>query len=276
MAGSIAPRGKVFWNPNIEQWRKFAIWEGYGIPPDLILALIAGESGGKAGEPGNRKTNSRDHIPKADGSTVYVERALGLMQCVPSTILWYNQEHPQNPATFEDMTGSNDRAARMQIKMGAWVYKHNIAGLKRWYPAFFQFGDVGRATENQLQLALIAYGIGMGNLKRKLDKLGAAGERLDVRSLQKAFPKWGFDTDTGKWRDRPLQSAGNKWSMYMRHRTGDSTPIGPFNPTGQPEMPPQGPLAKLKKAGLMSSPLLIGAMLMLAWVATKKYFGGDE
>ena len=230
------------WAPNIEQWRKFAIWEGRDIPADLMLAIIAAESGGIAGRLSQGTTKATE-IPKTDGSKVTFNHAMGLAQVIPSVVKGWNNAF-KDKAFFEDMTGTSERAARLQIRLGAWVYASGVRALHNWDPLAFPGASPGNATPEQLKLALIAYGIGPGapggekGLIPKLEKLKAANRPLTVEALQAAFPKWGYSTDKEAWINRPVFGALKKWNLFQTNKEPGRPGLQkPFNPLSLPDLP---------------------------------------
>lgn len=262
------------WPNQVEQWRQFAVWEGRDIPADLLLAIIAHESGGQAGLPANRPCKPGE-LPKMDGSTITVNRALGLTQCIPSVVIDYNAQNPEK-AFYEDMTGTDERAARLQIRLGARVFAANVRQLHNYDPILFAAESPGRAAPNQLQLALIAYAIGFGaqsgpggpGLKPKLDELKARGLPLNVESLARVFPTWGKSPESDVWINRPIQYAQTVWNNFYKYGTGQAGTDAPKNPLGLPDFPT---LQKAAKKIEENWPwLLVAAALALMWTKTKK------
>ena len=232
----------MVWAANIEQWRKFAIWEGKDIPADLMLAIIAAESGGIAGRL-SEATTKKAEIEKADGSKITFNHAMGLTQCIPRVVASYNKAF-KDKAFFEDMTGKTERAARLQIRMGAWVYASGVRLLHQFDPVAFPGTSPGDATPEQLKLALVAYGIGPGRpggekgLIPKLEALKARGMPLTVDALQQAFPKWGYSASKEMWINRPTFGALKKWNMYQKNKAPGRPGLTlPNNPLSLPDLP---------------------------------------
>lgn len=254
------------WHPRIEQWRRFAVWEGKDIPPDLILAIIKHESAGIAGRLSNSATKSHE-IEKADGTKITFNHAMGLTQCIPAVVAGYNKNFSEK-AYFEDMTGQTERAARLQIRLGAWVLASNVHLLHKYDPILFPGSSPGSATPEQLKLALVAYGIGFGALKPKLNQLKERGRPLTIESLQQEFPMWGYSKTQGRWINRPLFGAMKKWSLYDKNaKPGKPGLQSPNNPLSLPDFPTIERAAKKIKDNWAW--LLIAAALAIFWGKTK-------
>lgn len=233
------------WPQQIEQWRQFVIWEAQDIPPDIVLAIIKNESAGQAGRPAGRtcRKAGRGDLPLASGGSKYVDRAFGLMQCIPAVYLGWNRNHPDQTVYFEDASGTNERAARLQIRVGCWQFASGVHLLHRYDPHTFTARSPGGAGPEQLKLALVAYAVGFGaqsppdgkGLRPKLDKLKQMGQPLTLEALTNAFPTWG-QSPAGNWVNRPLQYAQNIWTKAEAHKQ-PTTPgtTAPSNPTGQPD-----------------------------------------
>ncbi len=223
----------------VEQWRQYAKWECKDIPVDLVLAIIRGESNGVAGRKSRASIRTPGTLPKADGSAVQIKNAYGLMQCVPALINDYNTQHSNAPIYFEDISGNNERAARLQIRCGCWYFSRCVLNLHRYDPQLFPAKTPGGASTQQLQLALIAYAIGFGSrtgkrgLAPKLTALKQLRQPLTLAALAANFPNWGKGSD-GVWHNRPVQGAVARWRSYEHNATGAGSGSAPTNPTGQP------------------------------------------
>lgn len=220
------------WPQHIEQWRQYAIWEGRDIPPDLMLAIIAAESGGQAGRL-SQATTKPAAVPRADGSEITFNRAMGLTQCIPSVVAGYAKAF-KHPAYFEDMTGSDERAARLQVRLGAWVFASGVRLLHDYDPIAFPAKSPGASTPEQLKLALVAYAIGFGNLKKKLDVLKEEKTPLALDTLKTRFPWWGYNKEAGQWINRPIQSSEKKWALYTKNMSNAPGADSPANPLALP------------------------------------------
>lgn len=238
----------MIWPPHIERWRKYAIWECRDIPPDLILAIIKYESNGVPGRP-SETTTKRHDIPLAAGGFINYNHALGLMQIIPGTIASYNKAHPNDPVFYEDMSGKDERAARLQIRVGCAVFANGVRKLYKYDPRVFIGDTPGRATPDQLLLALTIYAHGWGNLRPKLNALRARGIPLSFANVERHFPNWGQNKE-GKWINRPLYYAKTVWTNAINHgMTPPDTMI----------------------AGFDGSMLLLAAVLVVAYTVSKGY-----
>lgn len=210
------------WPPKIERLRTATTWECKDIPPDLILAIIKHESNGTIGRPGGVNTKC-GNVPTVNGGVKKVCKAFGLMQVIPSTVAYYNsqQSNPNNKATFEDISGTDERAARIQIKIGCFYLAFANHFIHKLYPLDFPAFSLSSATPDQIKVALTAYAVGHGALKQKLDALKDEKRKLSFDNLKKYFPTWG-QNKAGKWINRPLHYANvvNKWFQSDHTQTG--------------------------------------------------------
>jgi len=266
------------WPPQIEQWRKYAIWEGKDIPADLILAIIQHESGGVAGRLSQATTKAAD-IERSDGSTITMNHAMGLTQCIPSVVAGYNEQFPQK-AFYEDMTGADQRAARLQIRLGAWVLASNVRLLHDYDPLLFPGSTPGAATPEQMRLALVAYAIGFGKnsppggrgLKPKLDELKARGLPLTIESLKDVFPNWGYSAKKEMWINRPLHYASVVWDRMLKHGSPQKPGLSePSNPLALPDIPTIEQAAKKIKSNWPWLLIAAAAFFFLSKKTPAKY-----
>lgn len=214
------------WPKKIEQWRRVVSLEARDIPHDLILAIIAHESGGRAGEPSVATTKPWD-IPLRGGGVVNYNHALGLMQVIPRTLAGYNKNNPT--VYFEDMAGTTEQAARAQVRVGSWVYANEVRNLYQYDKAAFPGSTPGKAPPNQLMLALCSYAFGFGRVRKKLNELRERGEPLTFEALARNFPNFGKVGD--KWLSRPLKFARVVWSNAKKHGQGTDTGTDPTRPS---------------------------------------------
>jgi len=243
------------WPANVERWRQYVLWECKDIPPDLVLSIINHESGGL---PGLKSTGTTAANVEISGSPGKVNRALGLMQCTSVTVQWYNDKGrgTGEPVTYDDMTGSSERACRQQIRVGCALYAAQVAQLHRFDPSTFPSRSAANATPDQLKFALVAYAIGGGwqadgpdgkGLKPRLIGLQNAGLPLTFQNLASYNPLWGKSPDPERgWINRPIQMARNTYSHFeVNARNANGAPGGPAAP-GSP--------GKLAKVGTPSAP----------------------
>lgn len=258
------------WRKQVEQWRQYVIWESGGIPPDLILSIINNESGGQAGVPAGVRTKFARELPLRTGGTELVDRAYGLMQCVPVVIEDYNKAHPKEPVYFDDMKGRTADAGRLQIRVGTWLFNKMIRRLSDFFPESFPARTASDADPEQLSAALVAYARGMGALKKKFELLKQKGVSLTQRNLYEHFPLWGFDKVKRKWINRPLYYAAKVWRGYQRNKTNEPGTGPPENPSGQP----QTAIAKAPKKKMeIDTDLGIPILLLVGAFVASKFFG---
>lgn len=250
------------WPPQIERWRSHAAFESRDIPTDLTLSIIAHESGGQAGVKSQANTKSAE-IPTDSGQTVTVSNALGLMQVIPSHVKAWN-ENKTPIITYEDMTGQDERAARLQIRLGSSIFASYVQKLHKYDPSEFPGTSPSGATKEQLKLSLVAYGIGPGQkggkegLIPKLEQLRALKRPLTLESLRVTFPKWGYSEQKGRWINRPVQGATTKWARYVKNAGSKS--IIPDKPIKQPGQPGDKSLLAGFDGWLLPA-LLVGALV---------------
>lgn len=240
------------WPPHIERLRTWAQWECRDIPVDLVLSIIAHESGGRPGIEAARTCKAAT-IPTDSGGEITANRAMGLMQVIPSHVnSWNTNKTPK--ITYQDMVGQDERAARLQIRIGCSILSSYIYRLYQFDPIAFPGSTPGTAPPNQLNLSLIAYAIGPGKaggkrgLIPRLEKLKSMGRALNIRELAKAFPKWGYSDSLQKWINRPVQYGGTVWGAYRKREAGSSSII-----------------PKLEAASLFPIVLIVGAFLLKSY-----------
>lgn len=260
------------WKPQIEQWRAAAIQEARDIPPDLILAIIDHESGGIAGSIGQAPIATPGEVLRRDGGAQHVDRALGLMQCIPAAIKGYNDSYGKSaPIFYEDMIGRDFESGRKQIRVGAALFAVFVQALHKYDPLAYPGKSPGSASTEQLLQTLVCYAIGPGNLFKKLDLLKAAGAPLTWQALYERFPTWGQDATTGKWNNRPLYASAVEWRAYETNRSDNRPATSPAtSPAGAP------PVASSALDTLKGNTWLLGILaLVLAYVA-RRYMGKGE
>lgn len=206
------------WPDSIEKYRKYVEWECRDIPPDLVLAVIQHESGGVAGLAAKRQSKNRGYLPTADGSEKWVDRAMGLMQVIPGTILSYNDYQRSRPdfdpnrlATWEDVSGTDDRSIRIQIATGCYYLAaaNRILNLK--YPNSAPSQNLSDAKADQLKLVLSSYAVGAGSTSEKLEKLIEKNMSPTYANLEQQYPDW------GKPANRPIYYAQHVFKKFANH-----------------------------------------------------------
>lgn len=211
------------WSPKIERLRKYVEWECRDIPPDLTLAIIKHESGGNPGEQGRVKIRMPGVLYDVNGEPHEVDRALGLMQCIPAVIDGYNTgKSGPDYITIEDMTGADDRAIRMQIRAGCRYLGIANNVLHREFPEVCPERSLADAGDDQIKLALTAYAVGAGATSRKMETAKSQNHSPTFKNIKSLFPNWGKN-DEGKWVNRPLLFAETIMSNYRKNRSGSYT-----------------------------------------------------
>lgn len=249
----------MIWPPRIERFRQIVLWESNGLPPDLILAIIKQESGGIIGRKAG-STCKAWSIPTLGGGSITYNRALGLMQVVPRTIAGYNRRHPDAPVYYEQMSGTTLTDARIQIRAGCDVLAKEIRNLHAYDSAAFPGTVPSNTDTNQLLCAILGYRMGFGSLTRKLDKLKERGLALTYQNLNREFPNWGLNQETGKWINRPLHYTKTIWTAALNHGMVPGEPVD--NIVG-PELP-ETQIAGMG-CGLVALLIVIG----IAWLGSK-------
>lgn len=134
------------------------------LPLDLILAVMDVESRGVAG-----LVN-----PKSGAS--------GLMQVMPGTLQDYNQNHPSDTVSLEELRSAAPAAAVKQIRVGLSV-------LSTYWRSAYKYLSNRMSNVPVDELAHIAdlfYVAGPGNSKDRLNML----EVPTWAAVQSRFPKW--------------------------------------------------------------------------------------
>ena len=206
------------WPDSIERYRQYVCWECRDIPPDLVMAVIQNESSGVAGLAAGRQSKSKAYLPCADGTEKWVDRAYGLMQAVPGTVLSYNDYQrsrsdydPNKLATWEDISGKDERAIRMQIAIGCYylAVANKILNLNN--PQSAPSKNLSDANADQIKLILTSYAVGAGATLNKLKLLDEQNLKPTFANLKRRFPDW------GKPANRPVYFADKIFQKYTHH-----------------------------------------------------------
>jgi hypothetical protein len=207
------------WNERIENLRNVVLWECKDIPPDLVLALIKHESAGYIGRQAGVACKA-GVLHDANGNPHTINHALGLMQTIPATIDWYNQSALNaDKATLEDMTGNDERAARLQTRIGCKFLAFANHYLHSKIPEAAPAASLSEATPDQIKLALTGFAVGHGATYKKLKAVQALGEQPSFEAIKKNFPDWGKNS-AGKWINRPIKFAEVVFDWYNENKTG--------------------------------------------------------
>jgi soluble lytic murein transglycosylase-like protein len=245
--------------PRIERLREMVSWESIGIPVPLLLAIIHQESRGSIGL--KARVNTKPWaIPSINGGNITFNKAMGLMQVVPRTLAAFNNRHPSSPVYYEQMVGKTLNDARLQIRVGAEVLAHEIDTLHNRYPNQFP-SSVTDVEPNQLLFAILAYRMGSGSLGKRLTELKARGLNFTYENIKSQFPKWGYNSKTGKWINRPIYYTDKIWNAAIDGGMVPGLPgeiiIGPSIPSTQ--------IASTSGAGMIAA-VVIGLM----WIGSRK------
>lgn len=151
---------------NVERWRTIAFEElerqGVPLPVDLILGVIWTESRGKPGI----------MHPKS--------KASGLMQVMPNTLRWYNEQNPAAPVALSTLRSSEH--GREQIRVGIWVLAQFWKGAYRYLKK--RLDEI--PTEQLARIADLFYVAGPGATRKKLDQV----DPPFLEAVAARFPKW--------------------------------------------------------------------------------------
>lgn len=250
------------WPVKIERLRKYVLWECKDIPPDLVLAIINNESGGKIGIEGRVKTRA-GKLADVNGNLHNLNHAMGLMQVIPATVNWYNQSAPEDEkATVEDMQGDDERAARMQIRVGCKFLAFVNHYLHRKEPQACPAKSLSEAGDSQTALVATGYAVGHGATRKKLKSLVERGISPTFSNVKKHFPTWGQNKN-GRWINRPIFYATKILTNFKKHRGGSFEETSPTD------------LAKRAVGQLTSGKGVIAAAIFtggLAWLI-HRHFG---
>ncbi len=218
--------------PPVEQWRPLALEESQGVPVDLVLATIARESRGVAGDVGYTDTahGYTDAEIAACGLPVALRRrALGLMQIAPRTWRSYVTS-TGSQITPCDLAGTSYAAARAQIRIGCAVLRSCLV----W--ADWRGEPV--PSDAIVLMARLAYARGVDAVRHKLAAAAAAGYPATFEGLEAYAPTWGHP-------DRPFDGA---CAILAAYRSGGRA-RAPSSP--RPPASGSGSVAVLAGIGLV-------------------------
>lgn len=207
------------WKKRTESLRPVVLWECKDIPPDLVLSIIQHESGGIVGRSGSGRTKC-GNITDMNGDTHEICHAMGLMQVIPAVVNWYNETATGAEfATLEDLIGTDERAARIQIRIGCKYLASVNHLLHRRFPEACPAASLSEADSSQVGIVLTAYAVGPGRTIKKLESLKQRGFKPTFANLESHFPRWGKNA-AGKWINRPIQYAALVLKNYESNRGG--------------------------------------------------------
>ena len=152
--------------PNVERWREIASQElsrqGVPLPVNLVLGVIWTESRGKP------------------GITHPKSKASGIMQVMPNTLKWYNEQNPSSTVSLDTLRSKDH--GREQIRVGIWVMAQFWKGAYRYLKN--RLDEI--PTEQLARIADLFYVAGPGATKKKLDQV----EPPFLEAVEARFPKW--------------------------------------------------------------------------------------
>lgn len=210
------------WPKKIELLRRYVEWECKNIPPDLVLAIIKQESGGVPGIVAKVACKC-GNVPSVVGDEIEVCNAVGLLQTIPATISFYNQSaQGKDVATIEDMVGHDDRAKRMQIRVGCKYLAYVNHYLFTNYPSACPERSLANADDNQIAIVLTGYNMGNGAIGKKLQQLIDKNISPTWSNIKKYFSDWGKNKN-GKWINRPIKYGTDVLNAYRANRSGSYT-----------------------------------------------------
>ena len=214
------------WKKRIESLRPIVLWECKDIPPDLVLSIIQHESGGIVGRRGSGRTKC-GKLKDVYGNDHEVCNALGLMQTIPDTINGYNRNKTgADFATIEDMIGTDERAARMQIRIGCHFLATVNHYLHRYFPAACPALSLSEAEPGQIGIVLTGYAVGHGATANKLQQLIDQNIKPTFSNLKTHFPNWGKNS-AGQWINRPVHYASVVLENFDKNRGGSYVESAP-------------------------------------------------
>ena len=219
--------------PHVERWRYLAIDEAPDLPPGLVLAVITRESNGRPGLVGS----SGD---------------LGLMQVNPGTLTGYNARNP--PISFEQMTGKDAGAARLQVRAGVWVLRRALLAVHKLDPVRYPWPK-GPPSDEQILKSDLVYAAGAGAVEHYRRRVLSMTGSDDVAILASYAPgPPGLDR---KWQI-PARKFGHGRAVLSMARADTGGGGGAPRP---PVVVPQ------PSAG--GGAVLLLAALLLAWGAAR-------
>jgi SLT domain-containing protein len=201
------------WGKKIAALRPYVIAECRDIPPDFVMAIIKHESNGIPGRMSSANC-ACGKLSDVNGNEKKICNALGLMQTIPDTINGYNATADRlHFATIEDMTGSDDRAIRIQIAVGCWYIAAVARKLRRDHPGLIAADDFEHMDDDDLKLILLGYAMGAGGISRRLQQLADSGKSQTSANIKKYFASWGQSSG-----NRPFEYVDQTWSLYAANR----------------------------------------------------------
>ena len=199
------------WPSATEAHRQAVEWERRDVPTEILLAIVQTESGGVPGLVSKLPSGCAE-LPTDAGGKRSSCNDLGLCQINPTTAVTYNAQGFKPGVTYDDLIGSDERAIRQQIRVGAWLVAWIGAQLHRYDPKRFP-AQIDPRSADQCKLIFSAYAAGWGALKDKMDKLIAGGIAPSFAAISRSFPAWAG-----------IKSGERKWSALVRYGSSGAAP----------------------------------------------------
>lgn len=146
----------------------------------VVLAILRHESQGQPGIISRARTANSAMVPTEDGMQ-QVQNAMGLMQVAPVTLVTYNQQ-TGGEVSFDEMIGKSEKDIQTQIQVGEWAIQKALEQVDEFEPV---------NDRDRLQLAICAYAMGIGNLRRVISNLGPRIAGTQYGNLRAQRPDWG-------------------------------------------------------------------------------------
>lgn len=148
-----------------------------------VLSIIQHESGGQIGIGSKVGLPKARHkmIPSKSGAQMLIDRAFGLMQVIPSNVIWWAESN-KTTAYFDDLTGTTLEAAEIQIEQGVFILKKTWATIKKYFPV---------VDKNAMAFCLMAYAIGQKPVIELIEKIKNQKLPLTFENAKKIDPNLG-------------------------------------------------------------------------------------
>lgn len=199
------------WPTAVEVHRQAVEWERRDVPAEIMFAIVQTESGGVPGLVSALPSGCAE-LPTDGGGKRSACNDLGLCQINPTTAVTYNAQGIKPAVTYDDLIGTDERAIRQQIRVGAWLAAWIAAKLHAIDPARWE-RQIDPRSADQCKLIFSAYAAGWGALKEKIDRLVAGGIKPSYAAISRSFPTWAG-----------LKSAERKWAALVKYGTGGAAP----------------------------------------------------
>lgn len=206
----------------VERWRPLVLELAPDLPAELVLGIIWHESGGTPGIL-SKGTTKPALVPTAAGVDKKATHAFGLMQVIPKNVAGWNEEHPDQIATWELMGGTSETAARMQVRLGLWILRDSLSWLNRNYG--FPW-PAGAASDDQIKIGLMIYAWGARNVGPYLEQLKNEGAPVTASEIATRWPTMGAP------KNAPVKFSQRVWNKAFGGAGGGSPAVP--SPTPSP------------------------------------------